>query len=113
MPRIEFTAEIERQDGRTVIHLIGDIDRGARESLDAAYAGADGPGALVLDFTRAGYINSTGIALIVGILAKARATRRPVRAFGLSDHYREIFEITRISDFISIYDDAESALHTL
>jgi anti-anti-sigma factor len=48
------------------------------------------------------YINSTGIALIVGLLGKARAAEVPVAASGLSDHYREIFEITRLSDFITI-----------
>jgi len=56
------------------------------------------------------YINSTGIALIVGLLAKARASKRCLLAYGLSDHYVEIFNITRLSDFVSILPDEESAL---
>jgi anti-anti-sigma regulatory factor len=56
------------------------------------------------------YINSTGIALIVGLLARARASRRRLLAYGLSDHYVEIFNITRLSDFVSVLPDEKSAL---
>jgi hypothetical protein len=31
-------------------------------------------------------------------------------AYGLSDHYVEIFNITRLSDFVSVFPDEESAL---
>ena len=57
---------------------------------------------IVLDFSQVDYINSTGIALVVGLLAKARAAHILLSAVGLSDHYREIFTITRLSDFIEI-----------
>jgi anti-anti-sigma factor len=95
-----------------VIDLTGDVNRGAEESLDAAWARAtrDRPHAVVLNFEGAGYINSTGIALIVGLLARARATGLDVRAFGLSSHYREIFEITRLADFLAINPDEDSAV---
>ena len=66
---------------------------------------------MVLNFEAAGYINSTGIALIVGMLAKARAAGLPIRAYGLTPHYREIFEITRLADFLAINTDEESAVH--
>lgn len=90
-----------------VITLHGDIDGGAKGALAVAYdeAVAAQPGRLLLDFGGVGYINSTGIALIVGLLAQARAKRRAVAAVGLSDHYREIFEITRISEFMTILAD--------
>ncbi len=58
----------------------------------------------MLDFARTNYINSTGIALIVQLLANARARGIALSARGLSPHYREIFEITRLSDFMRISD---------
>ena len=70
-----------------------------------AAIGTDG-GEIVLDFRGTGYINSTGIALVVRLLAEARRERRGVRAVGLSDHYREIFRITRLSDFMTIEEPA-------
>jgi len=61
---------------------------------------------LTLDFGEVGYINSTGIALVVRLLADARRDGRGVRAVGLTPHYREIFRITRLSDFMDIEGDA-------
>ena len=71
---------------------------------------ADRPRALVLNFARIGYINSTGIALLVTVLARARTAGREVRVMGLTAHYRHIFEITRVADFLSFYDDEMTAL---
>ena len=43
------------------------------------------------------------------MLARARADARPVSARGLTEHYREIFEITRLSDFMTILADEPSS----
>ncbi len=102
-PKLEATVT-PSGDG-VVIELTGDIDGSARDALEAAYGKAAGDGALTLGFSGVEYINSTGIALIVGLLARARAEGREVSARGLSEHYREIFEITRLSDFITILAD--------
>jgi anti-anti-sigma factor len=108
----ESVAAVRQRDGVAVIDLVGNIDSGAERSLEAAWAdaGADSPAAVVLNFEAADYINSTGIALIVGLLARARAAGVPIRACGLSAHYREIFEITRLADFMPIASDEDSAV---
>ena len=64
----------------------------------------------MLNLTGVDYIDSTGIALLVGLLARARRDGREVSAYGLTDHYREIFAITRLSEYIHVYDDEPSAL---
>ena len=96
-----------------VIDLAGDIDSHAEAALEAAWGEAmsSSPTAVTLNFHDAGYINSTGIALIVGMLAKARARGIPLSAYGLTPHYREIFEITRLADFMAIEADEDSAVH--
>jgi anti-sigma B factor antagonist len=105
MTQTPLEATTTHTDAGATIALSGDIDGSAREALDAAYAEVGDGDALLLDFSRVDYINSTGIALIVGVLARARAQERPVTASGLSEHYREIFEITRLSDFMTILAD--------
>jgi anti-anti-sigma factor len=105
MSQTPLEARTTRTDAGATIALSGDIDGSAREALDAAYAEVGGRDAVLLDFSRVDYINSTGIALIVGLLARAREQGRPVSAAGLSEHYREIFEITRLSDFMTILAD--------
>ena len=98
--------------GEARLAMHGDVDIAADDVLSAAYGEAAAAGAtrIVLDFGAVDYINSTGIALIVGLLARARATGLDVRAFGLSPHYREIFEITRLADFLAINPDEDSAV---
>ncbi len=71
-------------------------------------AESSNPGMIVLNFSDVTYINSTGIALIVGLLARARKSRRQLSVYGLSDHYKEVFQITRLSDFMQIYPDENS-----
>lgn len=107
-----FRVEVRRREGLSVIDLFGDIDGFADALLEAAYGEAEGQGtaAILLNFSQVGYINSTGIALIVGLLARARRSQRRLVTTGLSEHYREIFNITRLSDFMTIYPDEESAL---
>lgn len=96
--------ELGRRGDVILIRLSGRIDRDAGTALDTAYAAAaaSDPPAVELDFAGVDYINSTGIALIVGMLARARAQKRIIRALALSAHYQHIFEITRLSDFIEI-----------
>lgn len=97
--------------GETRLAMRGDVDLAADEALATAYGTAAGAGAarVVLDFTRVDYINSTGIALIVRLLAEARRDHRDVVAQGLTDHYREIFQITRLSDYLTIADGPSAA----
>ncbi|MDQ3963821.1 MAG: STAS domain-containing protein [Actinomycetota bacterium] len=92
------------------IVLHGDIDRGAEGDVTVAYDTAKGSasGTLTLDFADVTYINSTGIAVIVGLLAKARQDGLTIHAYGLTDHYRHVFQITRLSDFMTIHADGRT-----
>jgi anti-anti-sigma factor len=105
-------ATVRRASAGAVVDLRGEIDGFAEEALGAAYAEAEAgdPEAILLNFEGVDYINSTGIALIVGLLARARASKKRLLACNLSDHYVEIFNITRLSDFMNVFPDEESAL---
>jgi anti-anti-sigma factor len=101
------------KSGVVIIDLAGDITREAESALNQVFAAAVEDAAaerVILNFGDVVYINSSGIALIIGLLARARQQHSAVSAFGLSDHYREIFDITRLSDYISIYSDERTAL---
>ena len=100
------------ENGAAIVDLRGEINANAESALNAAYQVADqaNPEVVVLNFREVVYINSTGIALIVGLLAQARKSHRRLVVYGLSEHYQEIFRITRLSDFMQIYSDEPSAL---
>jgi anti-anti-sigma factor len=97
-------ARVSANAGRARVELRGQIDRDADATLAGAShrAAALGLPVIELDFGAVDYINSTGIALIVRLLAEARRDRREVRARGLSEHYQEIFRITRLSDYVTL-----------
>lgn len=110
-----FEAELRQQDRIIIIDLHGDIDSFAEESLNQVYEQAFnlGPRTIMLNFSKVGYINSTGIALIVGLLAQARKNHVELVTYGLSNHYQEIFNITRLSDFMRIVSDEKAAFEDL
>ena len=107
-----FSAQVRSESQRVVIDLHGEINSQADGALSQAYtdANAQDPEVIVLNFSDVDYINSTGIALIVGLLAEARKVHRRLSVYGLTEHYAQIFEITRLSDFMDIFPDEASAL---
>lgn len=107
-----FDAQVRQHDEVAVIDLHGEINAAADAVLSAAYVEAEGhkTPSILLNFGGVEYINSTGIALIVGLLARARQSGRRLLTCGLSPHYTEIFQITRLSDFMTIVPDEAAAL---
>ncbi len=112
MPARNLEARARHQPGVAIIDLHGEINSFGEAALNAAYSGAEqqGQDPILLNFTDVDYINSTGIALIVGLLARARKAHRRLLACGLSEHYIELFEITRLVDFMSVFADEASAV---
>jgi len=99
-------------DNVVIIDLYGEINASAEAKMEEAYAQASrqNPTVALLNFEGVDYINSTGIALIVRLLSQARQAGCRLLAYGLSDHYVEIFQITRLAEFIEVYPDETSAL---
>jgi anti-sigma B factor antagonist len=95
-----------------VIELTGDVTAACESELMDAYreAGRAEIRGIVLDFTGLDYMNSSGIGLLVTLLVRARREGRQISAYGLSDHYRQIFELTRLDEVISVHDDEQRAM---
>ena len=105
---------VRMADGLTsVIDIKGDVTAASEPALMSAYEEAARQGArrLVLNFAGLEYMNSGGIGMLVTLLVRANRQRQQLAAYGLSEHYREIFELTRLDEAIAIYDNEESALN--
>jgi anti-sigma B factor antagonist len=98
--------------GVAVIELTGDVTAACENELMGAYreAGRSEISGIALDFTRLDYMNSSGIGLLVTLLVRAKREGLQVSAYGLSDHYRQIFELTRLDEVISVHDEEEPAV---
>ncbi len=95
-----------------VIELKGDVTAACEDQLMAAYreAGREDVRGIVLDFSGLDYMNSSGIGLLVTLLVRAKRAHQQLSAFGLSDHYRQIFELTRLDEVISVHGGEDEAL---
>jgi anti-sigma B factor antagonist len=113
MPEAATTFEVREPSGPVrVIDIQGDITAASEDVLMEAYARASDNGvqAIVLGFTGLDYMNSGGIGLLVTLLVRAQRQHQRVLAYGLSDHYRQIFELTRLDEAMSIHDSEDEAL---
>lgn len=99
-------------DGVAILDISGDVSSFAENGLMDAYTTATGGGAstLLLNFTDMAYMNSSGIGLLVTLLVRAQRRDQQLGAFGLDDHYRQIFELTRLNEAIAVHDDEAAAL---
>ncbi|HEY8730691.1 MAG TPA: STAS domain-containing protein [Candidatus Limnocylindria bacterium] len=106
------TTTADRIDERTiVIRVRGDVTAASEGSLMAAYGQAgEKTRAIVLDFSGLDYMNSGGIGLLVTLLVRANRQKQKLLACGLNDHYKQIFELTRLDEAIGIHDTEAAAL---
>ncbi len=104
--------ELDQEGPASVLRIEGDVTSGSEADLSAAYglAVANGARAVVLDFSKLQYMNSGGIGLLVTLLVRAQRGGVRLVATGLSDHYRQIFELTRLDEAIEIHADEPAAV---
>lgn len=99
-------------EGAAVIDISGEVTGACEAALTSAYESASTAGTkrIVLNFTDLAYMNSGGIGMLVTLLVRANRQHQQVRAFGLSEHYRQILALTRLDEAISVCDDEAGAL---
>ncbi len=113
MVQTKLVTHVRRLNDRaTAIDIEGDVTGQAEGVLTDAYARATAgnPRCVVLNFSKLDYMNSSGIGLLVMLLVRAQRQKHKLFAYGLNDHYRQIFELTRLDDAIRIYADEGGAL---
>jgi anti-sigma B factor antagonist len=96
----------------SVLDIVGDFTSASESTLMEAYTAASSPTTrtVILNFSGLEYMNSSGIGLLVTFLIRANRQKQRVLAFGLSDHYRQIFELTRLTEAIQIFDNELAAI---
>jgi anti-sigma B factor antagonist len=111
MPQGTLTLEVRQPAATTaVLDVQGDITADSEKPLMDAYNEAGPSKAIVLNFSGLEYMNSGGIGLLVTLLVRANRAKQKLLAYGLTDHYRQIFELTRIDEAIEIFGTEDEAL---
>ncbi len=113
MPQAKVTMNVRQVNASaSIIDIQCDVTAFAEQVMMQAYTEASLPTtrAIILNFTGLEYMNSSGIGLLVTLLIRVNRQKQRLLSYGLSEHYRHIFNLTRISDAIHIYGSEEEAL---
>lgn len=98
-----------------ILDIKGEINAFAENALMDAYteASSNGASAILLNFEGLEFMNSSGIGLLVTLLIRVKRQNQRLLAYGLNDHYRQIFELTRLNEAITINNSEAEALETV
>jgi anti-sigma B factor antagonist len=95
-----------------VIDLQGEINTISSPVLTDVFAQAtqNHIRTVVFNFTGITYLNSFGIGMLVMLLIRARREGIQIVGYGLSEHYQNIFKLTRLDEVIPLYPNEDTAL---
>ena len=113
MPHADVVMKVRKvSNTASIIDIKGEVSAFAEDTLMEAYAEASTPTTrtIILNFDGLEYMNSSGIGLLVTLLIRANRQKQRLLAFGLSEHYKHIFELTRLNEAIGIYDSEADVL---
>src|SRR5713101_6352289 len=111
MPISTVMMDVRRvSEAASIVDVKGDITAASEPALMDAFTRASGDKtrAVVLNFDGLEYMNSGGIGLLVTLLVRANRQKQRLLAFGLTDHYKQIFELTRLDEAIGIHDSEDA-----
>lgn len=110
---IQVTVRFEKN--ATVIDLAGDVTTFAEETINQAYqdASSDGAHNIIFNFREDDYINSAGIAILIGIVTEARKRDQRLLMTGLSTHFQKIFRMVGLTQYAELYPTLVEALASL
>ena len=111
MPPSKATMTVRHFDAKaSVIDIQGEVTAAAENVLMDAYTQAGNAHAIILNFAGMEYMNSSGIGLLVTLLIRVNRQKQKLLTCGLTDHYKQIFALTRLNEAIGIYNTETEAL---
>ncbi len=113
MVKANVTMQVRRAGDRvSIVDINGEFRSFAENALMDAYMQASSGGArvIILNFNGLEYMNSSGIGLLVTLLICANRQKQRLLTYGLSEHYRKIFELTRLNEAINICNTEAEAV---
>ncbi len=103
---------ITKRDGVTIVAIEGQLIVSNRQDLKQRMLEELEGGArkLLLDFSKTGYIDSSGLGVLVSLSKKVREQGGELRLAGLNDDLRTLFELTKLDTLFQINESLEQAL---
>jgi anti-sigma B factor antagonist len=112
MRRSGMAFTVTRQDDVTIVDVEGQLIVGNRQELKQKVLEEldGGDRRFVIDFTNTGYIDSSGLGVLVSLSKKIREQGGELRLASLNEDLRTLFELTKLDTLFRIADTREDAL---
>ena len=96
----------------SVLDIKGDVTALTRQPIEDAYkeVSTSGSKKILLYFDQESYINSGGIAILIGMVSESRKKGQVIRVTGLSAHFQKIFDMVGLAKYTQIFPSEEAAL---
>jgi anti-sigma B factor antagonist len=109
---MSFTFRKDEDKGVIVLGVDGQLIVGNRHELKQKVLDAleAGDRKFLIDFTSTGYIDSSGLGVLVSLSKKIRESSGELRLAGLNEDLRTLFELTKLDSLFAIDDSADEAL---
>ena len=103
---------IVKKENTAVIEINGDVTTFAEKPINKAYESPAVAGSknVLLKFSKESFINSAGIAIIIGLVNESRKKKQEFAVCGLSGHFEKIFDMIGLTDYLTIYPSEDKAL---
>ena len=102
-PKGVFVVEVDGQ------LIVGNRQEFKQKILDALEAGER---RFLVDFTQTGYIDSSGLGVLVSLSKKIREQGGELRLANLNDDLKTLFELTKLDTLFQIADTRDRALQS-
>lgn len=111
----ELTVSTRQREGVAIVDLMGDVTTFAEEKINNAYREITNQGArhVLLNFRQNDYINSAGIAILIGIVTEVNRNNQKLAFSGLSQHFQKIFRMVGLAQYADIYQNEDEAVDNL
>jgi len=107
---MSFTTK--KQDGVVVMEIEGQLNVGNRQELKQKMLDEleKGGKKFLIDFDKTGYIDSSGLGVLVSLSKKIREQGGELRLANLNDDLKTLFELTKLDTLFQIAESRERAL---
>lgn len=107
--------ELKKQADVTVVDVDGQLIVGNRQELKQRVLEEleNGDRKFVIDFANTGYIDSSGLGVLVSLSKKIREQGGELRLASLNEDLRTLFELTKLDTLFRITESREEALEGL
>ena len=108
----DIQVSVSHKDDVSILNIKGDVTAISGETIEEAYqkVSTDGAKKILLYFDKDGYINSGGIAILIGIASESRKSEQKIRITGLSPHFQKIFDMVGLTKYTEIFPSEDLAL---